>query len=131
MVEEEWEVMQRRHILSAVMGLATLVLIGISPPFITVSIAMADFFMIAMADFFVIEMISSSGTVSLLALTSRRSDFLGGGTLMATGIRIPMPTMAIHLPIVMNQHRMEPNIGAIWRFQCKPNLPSKVTIMEA
>jgi hypothetical protein len=120
MVGEEWEVTQWRHILSAAMDLATLVPTGIWPPFITVSIAMADFFMIEMADFFVIEMISSSGTVSLLVLTSRRSDFLGGGTLMTTGIRIPMPTMAIHLPIVMNQHRtvptlhrMEPNIGVI------------------
>jgi hypothetical protein len=119
-VGEDSEVTDLRRILSAVMDLVILVLTGISPPFITVLIAMADFFMIAMADFFVIEMISSSGTVSLSVLTSRRSDFLGGGTLMTTGIRIPMPTMAIHLPIVMNQHRtvptlhrMEPNIGVI------------------
>jgi hypothetical protein len=111
-VEEDSEVTDLRRILSAAMDLAILALIGISDFGIMVSFAMAGFSAIVM--------ISSSGTVSLLVLTSRRSDFLGGGTLMTTGIRIPMPTMAIHLPIVMNQHRtvptlhrMEPNIGVI------------------
>ena len=119
-VGEDSEVTDLRRILSAAMDLAILVLTGISPPFITVLIEMADFFMIEMADFFVIEMISSSGTVSLSVLTSRRSDFLGGGTLMTTGIRIPMPIMATHiLPTTRHHrtratpHRMEPNIGVI------------------
>ena len=78
------------------------------------------FLVIAMADFSVIAMISSSGTVSSLVLTSRHSVSLGGGggTLITTGIRIPMPTLATHLPIVTNHHRtvatlhrMEPNVG--------------------
>ena len=110
-VEEDSEVTDLRRILSAAMDLAILALIGISDFGIMVSFAMADFSAIAM--------ISSSGTVSLLVLTSRPSDSLGGG-ILTTGIRIPMPIMATHiLPTTHHHrtqatpHRTEPNIGAI------------------
>ena len=128
-VGEDSEVTDLRRILSAAMDLAILVLIGISDFFITVSFAMADFFVIT---------ISSLDTVSSLVLTSRHSDSPGGGTLMMTGTRIPMLTMATLIPIVTNhqrtvvtRHRMESNIGVTWLCQCKPNSPSRVTTMEA
>jgi hypothetical protein len=114
----EWEVMEWHRILPAVVDLAALVQTGISHFFITISITAAGFSMIAMADFSVIAMISSSGTVSSLVLTSRHLDSLAGGTLMTTPIRIPIPTMTTRLPLVTNHrhtaatlHRMEPNIG--------------------
>ena len=86
----DWEVMEWHHILSAVVDLAVLVQTAISHFFITISITAADFSVIAM--------ISSSGTVSSLVLTSRHLDSLAGGTLITTRIRIPMPTMATRLP---------------------------------
>ena len=111
-VGEDSEVTDLRRILSAAMDLAILALIGISDFGIMVSFAMADFSAIAM--------ISSSGTVSLLVLTSLPSDSPGGGILITTGIRIPMPIMATHiLPTTHHHrtqatpHRTEPNIGAI------------------
>ena len=110
-VGEDSEVTDLRRILSAAMDLAILALIGISDFGIMVSFAMADFSAIAM--------ISSSGTVSLLVLTSRRSDSLGGG-ILTTGIRIPMSIMATHIPTITHHHHtgtilpsMEPNIGVI------------------
>lgn len=109
-VGEDSEVTDLRPILSAAMDLAVLVLIGISDFRIMVSFATADFS--------VIVMISSSGTVSSLVLTLRRSDSLGG--ILTTGIRIPMPIMATHILTTTHHHRtrttlhgMEANIGAI------------------
>ena len=109
-VGEDSEVTDLRPILSAAMDLAVLVLIGISDFRIMVSFATADFS--------VIVMISSSGTVSSLVLTSRRSDSLGG--ILTTGIRIPMAIMATHILTTTHHHhtgtilrRMEPNIGVI------------------
>ena len=110
-VGEDSEVTDLRRILSAAMDLTISALIGISDFGIMVSFAMADFSAIAM--------ISSSGTVSLLVLTSRRSDSRAGG-IPTIGIRIPMPTMVTQLPLVTTPHRtaailqlMEPNIGVI------------------
>ena len=110
-VGEDSEVTDLPPILSAAMDLAVLVLIGISDFRIMVSFATADFS--------VTVMISSSGTVSLLVLTLRRSDSLGGG-ILTTGIRIPMPNMATRILTTTLHHRrrttlhpLEPNIGAI------------------
>jgi hypothetical protein len=107
---EDSEVTDLRRILSAAMDLAILALIGISDLGIMVSFAMADFSAIVM--------ISSSGTVSLLVLTSRPSDSLGG--ILTTGMRIPMPIMATQILTTTHHHhtetilrRMEPNIGVI------------------
>ena len=111
MVGEDSGVMDLRRILSAAMDLAVLALIGISDLGIMISFMTADFSTIVT--------ISSSGTVSLLVLTSRPSDSLGGG-IPTTGIRIPMPIMATHILTTTHHHRtrttlhrMEPNIGAI------------------
>ena len=108
-VGEDSEVTDLRRILSAATDLAVLALTRIGDFGITVSFTMADFSAIAM--------ISSSGTVSLLLLTSRRSDSLGGG-ILTIGMRIPMLITATHILTTTHHHhtgtilrRMEPNIG--------------------
>jgi len=110
-VGEDSVVTDSRRILSVAMDLAILALTGILHFFTTGSIA------IGIAGFSAIAMISFSGIVSSLVLTSRHSDTLGGGTRMTIGIPTPMPT---HIPMITNHHqtgvtlqRMEPNIGAI------------------
>lgn len=108
---EDSGVTDLRRILSATMDLTISALTGILDFSITVSFAMADFSVIAM--------ISFSGTVSSLVLTSPHSDSLGGG-ILTTGMRIPMPIMATNILTTTHHHRtgtilrrMEPNIGVI------------------